>query len=53
MRHLPAVDRFKRYGPYSGRGSIDRYWRDQNISVKIFYLAWKLWASQVWADCGR
>jgi len=22
-------------------GSIDRYWRDQYISVNIFYLAWK------------
>jgi len=36
MRHLPAADRFKRYGRWSGRGkfgSIDRYWRDQYISV--------------------
>jgi len=23
------------------------------ISVKIFYLAYKLWAPQVWAVCGR
>jgi len=44
MRHLPAEDRFMRYGRLSGRGkfifgSIDRYWRDQSISVKIVYLA--------------
>jgi len=25
-------------------GSIDRYWRYQYISVKIFYLARKFWA---------
>jgi len=42
-----AVDRLKRYG------SIDRYWRDQYISVNIFYLARKLWAPQAWAACER
>jgi len=25
----------------------------KNISVKIYYLARKLWPSQVWAVCGR
>jgi len=33
--------------------SIDRYWRDQYTSVKTFCLAWKLWAPQAWAACGR
>jgi len=27
--------------------------RDQYISVKIFYLTWKLWVPQAWAVCGR
>jgi len=26
---------------------------ETNGSVKIFYLAWKFWASQAWAFCGR
>jgi len=33
-------------------GLIDRYWWDQYISVKICYLAWKLWAPQAYAVCG-
>jgi len=54
MRHLPVI---WIYGYVGGRQvkelwalegawlifwSIDRYWRDQYISVKIFYLACKL-----------
>jgi len=30
MRHLPAVDRFKRYGRYSGRANL---FLDQSIGI--------------------
>jgi len=32
--------------------SIDRYWRNKYISVKIVYLACELWAPQVLLACG-
>jgi len=34
MPHLPAVDRFKRYGRYSGRG---KFIFDQSIGVDETY----------------